>query len=78
MTGSAGAEWMTGYSFDSAWAPPVPAIAKIAEIYKRLKFTLTYAESGGGFEGRATFEDGKQTEDLMQEYSGDLLERDYF
>ena len=70
--------WRISYHFGSAWSPPVPAIAKIASIYTRLRFELSYAESGNGFEGRATFEDGVQTEDLEQEYSGDLLERDYF
>jgi hypothetical protein len=74
----AGAEWLVGYSFDSAWAPPLTAIEKISAIYTRLTFTLIYAEPGNGYEGRAKFEDGIQTEDLNQEYTGDLLEREYF
>jgi hypothetical protein len=70
--------WYITYYFDSAWSPPVPVIKKISAIYTRLTFTLTYAEQGNDYEGRVTFEDGVQTENLEQGYSGDLLERDYF
>lgn len=70
--------WRVSYEFDSAWSPPIPAIEHISATYTRLTFTLLYAEAGNAYEGRAVFENGLQIEDLEQEYSGDLLERDYF
>jgi hypothetical protein len=35
------------YSFDTAWAPPVPAIEKLSAQYPELLMTLNYREEGG-------------------------------
>lgn len=35
------------YNFDTAWAPPVPAITKLSEQYPNLLMTLSYKEEGG-------------------------------
>ena len=35
------------YTFDTAWAPPTPAIEKLSEQYPDLLMTLNYREEGG-------------------------------
>ena len=35
------------YNFDTAWAPPVPAIKKLSQQYPNLLMTLSYKEEGG-------------------------------
>ena len=46
----------TQYYFNTAWAPPVRALA---ETYPKLLFTLTYAEAGMGFCGQTQFFNGE-------------------
>ena len=51
-------ETLLEYSFDSAWSPPVEWLEKVSEFYPDLHFTLRYSESGCGFKGEATAENG--------------------
>ncbi len=48
------------YTFDTAWSPPIPVVAKMAEMFPTLEFELFYQEGGEGFEGSNSFADGKQ------------------
>lgn len=41
--------------FDSAWAPPLPAIEKLAAMYKDVRFGVTYSEPDNCLHGRITF-----------------------
>ena len=50
------------YSFDSAWSPPIDALAKISEDYPDLVFNLEYEELGMCFAGEVIFEDGIYTD----------------
>jgi len=45
-------------AFDSAWAPPVPAIEKISQKFPKATFVLAFAEGGACFYGYTTFENG--------------------
>jgi hypothetical protein len=46
------------FKFDSAWAPPVPVIKKLAEIFPELEFSYLFAEPGMGFSGTEHFNVG--------------------
>lgn len=48
------------YDFDTAWSPPIPVVAKMAEMFPTLEFELEYEEGGEGFKGSNSFADGKQ------------------
>ena len=39
------------YDFDTAWAPPVPFLKKLAPQWPTLTFLLDYEELGTGFKG---------------------------
>jgi hypothetical protein len=52
-----------GYSFDTAWSPPTPVIARLSELYPALIFTLTYAEPGNYFGGSDVFQAGVHLEE---------------
>ena len=47
------------YSFESAWSPLVPVVAKMAEMFPTLCFEYKYAEPGIGFIGLLYCENGK-------------------
>jgi hypothetical protein len=49
------------YSFDTAWAPPIPVVIKMGEMFPELKFKLSFSEEGMGFEGDLIVENGEQT-----------------
>lgn len=51
---------------DTAWSPPIPVIAKMAEMFPKLSVHLNYEEPGMCFAGNASFCKGKCTE--AQEY----------
>lgn len=51
-----------GYYFNTAWAPPVPALERLSEQYPTLKITLDWEEEQG-FGGQLVLEDGDITED---------------
>lgn len=50
-------------SFDSAWAPPLTAIAQIGKMCPTLTFTLEYFECGMVFAGRYIVRGGEVTTD---------------
>lgn len=58
---------ITGW-FDSAWAPPVTAMATYGESNPDVRITLDYNEPGMCFVGRATVEEGELVDDYA-EYS---------
>jgi hypothetical protein len=49
------------YNFNTAWSPPMPAIAKLSEQYPSLLFTLSYEEETG-WGGECEFLRGEQLE----------------
>jgi hypothetical protein len=56
-------ETSLAYRFNTAWSPPMPAIAKLSEQYPTLVFTLSYEEeTGWGGETVFTNGDGNETE----------------
>lgn len=50
-------DYLTVY-FDTAWAPPVPWLLKVAEMYPELRFRLEYEEPGCNFCGYYSVVDG--------------------
>lgn len=48
------------YSFNTAWSPPLPAIATLSEQYPNLEFTLSYEEETG-WGGEIEFLNGQDT-----------------
>ncbi len=59
-------EGYVSFNFETAWAPPVEALATISKNYPDLSFDLTYDEPGADYCGKATFQDGMQSD---QQYS---------
>lgn len=51
------------YTFDTAWSPITPVIAKMAARFPKLSFNYKYSEEGMGFMGRAIFENGACLQD---------------
>lgn len=62
--------------FDTAWAPCLPIVTKLAELFPALKFNCTYGESGMDFSGFATFENGDLIDSGEGEY--DDFSRDWY
>ena len=52
------------YRFDTAWSPPLPAIAKLAEQNPNVKITIRYEEEGG-WGGEIEFQ-GEESEILSE------------
>jgi hypothetical protein len=50
----------TDIDFFTAWVPPLPIIAKLAELHKDLVFRLEYYEVGMAFRGIYTAQWGKE------------------
>jgi len=50
------------FTFESAWAPPIPWLAVVSGKWPHLRFTLGYYESGVGFYGYAVYENGVHTD----------------
>jgi hypothetical protein len=48
-----------GYTFDSAWAPPILGVVAISKQYPTLEFVLGYDEPGEGFAGKVEIKGGK-------------------
>jgi len=55
------AEDMLGYRFNTAWSPPLPAIAHLSTLYPELTFTLSYEEETG-WGGEVLFVEGNGAE----------------
>ena len=56
--------------FDTAWAPPIPVIAKLAAMFPDHTFELKYFEGGMGFSGHARWSEGDEEFHHQYEYSG--------
>ena len=54
------------YTFDSAWSPPVEWLEYVAKQYPQLQFRLKFDESGVGFFGVATAENGEVTTKVLE------------
>lgn len=52
-----------GYSFDTAWGPPIEFLSKVSKDFPTLTFSLQYEEGGMGFAGEAEWSDGECTSD---------------
>ena len=57
------------YEFESAWAPPVAWLTKVARDFPRLRFVLAYDEPGMAFAGTAMADQGKLIVDHCKEYA---------
>lgn len=66
----------TCIGFDTAWAPCLPIVTKLAELFPALKFKYTYGESDLDFSGFATFENGGLIDSGEGEY--DDYTRDWY
>ena len=53
-------------SFDSAWAPPVVWLEKVAKKYPKLKFSLKYNEPGMCFMGCAKGSNGVIVDEYLE------------
>ena len=56
------------FGFDSAWAPPVPWLEKVAKLFPKLKFSLKYDDPGMEFMGCAKGSSGEIVDEYI-EYS---------
>jgi hypothetical protein len=54
-----GSNYVVHYNFQTAWAPPLPAVSKLSAQYPDLLFTLSYEEETG-WGGETEFLRGKQ------------------
>ena len=53
--------------FDTAWSPPMQAIAALSRMFPAVSFQLDYCELGMFFAGIATFQDGECHDDCHEE-----------
>jgi hypothetical protein len=63
------------YNFQTAWSPPMPAIAKLSAQYPSLLFTLSYQEEQG-WGGECEFLRGEQLEGM--EYESKCMDCDAY
>jgi hypothetical protein len=61
------------YSFNTAWAPAIPAMEKLSKQYPSLKITLDFEEETG-WGGEVEFTDGQET--VLSEYGWKCRECD--
>jgi hypothetical protein len=52
------------YRFDSAWTPPVEAVAELAKQYPQVSISIKFIEEGMGFAGEVFFENGEYQSDV--------------
>jgi hypothetical protein len=50
---------VVAYRFETAWSPPIEAVAAMAAGHPKLRFHLRYGEPGEGYAGEASFADGE-------------------
>ena len=48
-----------GYTFDSAWSPPIAGVIRLSEKFLDLEFTLTFDEPGMDFAGEVVIKGGE-------------------
>lgn len=59
-----------GFTFSTAWSPPIPVIDKLATRYKKLNFVFTFHEAGNNFCGVYNYNEGLKE----VEYDGTITE----
>ena len=52
-------ESQLGYSFQTAWAPPIPVYDKLAEMFPNINIFINYDESGMSFSGWRFYKEGE-------------------
>jgi hypothetical protein len=62
--------------FYTAWTPPIPIIAKLAELHRDFVFRLEYFEVGLAFRGIATAR-WNGDEVLLEDDNWDMTEKDF-
>ena len=60
-----------GYTFRTAWSPPIPVIQAMSKQYPSLTFALDYFEGGMGFMGSCEYENGQEVQSGTAPYHGD-------
>lgn len=55
--------------FDTAWTPPIPALAALSRMFPDVSFRLQYCELGMFFAGTATFQGGECEEESFADES---------
>jgi hypothetical protein len=53
--------------FDTAWNPPIPALAALSRMFPDVSFRLQYCELGMFFAGTATFQSGECEEESFDD-----------
>lgn len=48
------------FTFDSAWSPPCELLDKVAKMFPKLRFVLSYEELGNGFIGANSWHNGEE------------------
>jgi hypothetical protein len=66
-----GDEAESGYSFDTAWSPPLPVVKKASAMFPDLVFTLRYFERGMEFNGIYRCKGGEVERSESGPYFGD-------
>jgi len=69
-------EYQLSYSFQTAWAPPVPVYQVLAEKFPNINIFINYDESGMGFSGWRYYNNGSLVKEA--EYSESYYERRTF
>lgn len=59
--------------FNTAWAPCLEAIDKLAELFPKLKMIMKYCEPGCGFAGKRVWEKGIMKSDYQTENPKDKI-----
>jgi len=57
-------------TFSSAWSPPTEGFFTLSKKWPTLKFTMSFFESGMGFNGRYSVQNGEVLEDVTADYFG--------
>jgi hypothetical protein len=58
------------YSFETAWAPPIPWLEKVSSYYSNLTFVLNFEEPGVGMYGGVRAENGQIVEEWDNDQPG--------
>jgi hypothetical protein len=66
-----------GYSFDTAWGPPIALFDKVSNDFPTLTFTLRYHEGGMGFAGDTVWSDGELESDDSYDIEWDEKEGEW-
>ncbi len=62
------------YTFDTAWSPPTPVIAKLSEMYPTVSITHSYIEEGYVFAGEVMYQAGEVVSSNETESADEMFE----